>query len=182
MKIVGLKITFDRTVYLAFVVLILIPLVVIVGYTTIFHFAELNTNTFIVALGVGICFAAYHEIAQFVHQLGHALVARMVGYPMTGVRYFAVFSFSEYPADEPALPDKLHIQRSLGGIGALALLFVFTILVWSTRAAAASEFMRWMLNFLLFDSALLLITSALLSDGLLFILNKEWKAAKSQAQ
>lgn len=181
MKIAGLRVTIDRTAYVAFVVLALIPLVVIFGYTAIFNFGELGANTFLTALWVGICFAAYHEIAQFVHQLGHALVAHMVGYPMIGVRYFAVFSFSEYPANEPALPDKLHIQRSLGGVGAFALLFLFTVLLWLTRDATASEFMRWLLNFLLFHSVLLLTTSALLSDGLLFILNQEWKVSKSQA-
>ncbi len=178
MKILGLQIMIERSAYYAFVVLALIPLIVIVGYTTIFHFENLNGKTVTIALLTGICFASFHEIAQFVHQLGHALVARLLGQPMKGVRQFAVFSFSEYPANEPVLPDKLHILRSLGGVVALALVFTVVFWTWLGIPASASEFTRWLLDFLLFDSALLFFTSAIISDGLLFILNKGWKTAQ----
>ena len=181
MKIAGLEIKVDRTAYNVFFVLALIPFVVIGGYNAIFRPAELHVSTFINALLVGVCFAAYHEIAQFVHQLGHALAARATGYPMTGIRYEWGFTYSEYLPNEPPLPDNVHIQRSLGGVGGITLMLVIAVLLWLQVDVTANGFMRWVLNFVLFDSLLLFIASAVLSDGLLFVLNKDWKAAQPDA-
>ena len=178
MKIAGLKIKIDRTAYRVFFILALIPFFVIVGYTAIFRISELYASTFINALLVGVCFAVYHEIAQFVHQLGHALAARATGYPMTGIRYEWGFTYSEYPPNEPPLPDNVHIQRSLGGVGGITLLLVIVILLWLQVDATANGFMHWVLNFVLFDSLLLFIASVVLSDGLLFIFlcsKKHWQ-------
>jgi hypothetical protein len=175
MKLAGLEIKVDRTAYRAFLVLVLIPFLGIGVYSTIFRPAELDVGTFINALLVGVCFAIYHEVAQFVHQLGHALAARATGYPMTGIRYEWGFTYSEYPPNEPHLPDKVHIQRSLGGVGGVTLLLIIVVLLWLQVDVTANEFTRWLLNFVLFDSLLLFIASAVLSDGLLFILHKDWK-------
>jgi hypothetical protein len=178
MKIAGLNIKVERTAYSVFAVLALIPVVVIVGYTAIFRPAELHGSTFINALLVGLCFAIYHEIGQFVHQLGHALAARATGYPMIGVRYEWGFSYSEYPPNEPPLPDNVHIQRSLGGVGGVTVLLAIAVLLWFQIDVTANDFMRWLLGFVLFDSLLLFIASAILSDGLLFIRNKDWQTAQ----
>lgn len=181
MKIAGLDITVQRTAYYAFCILALIPFLVIEGYSLLFYPADLHMRTFITAVLVGVCFAIYHEIAQFAHQLGHALAAYATGYPMKGVRYEWGFTYSEYPSNEPLLSDKTHIQRSLGGVGGITLMLVIVVVLWLRVDVSAHMFIRWLLNFLLFDSLLLFIASAILSDGLLFIINREWKAASPKA-
>jgi hypothetical protein len=175
MKIAGLEIRVERTAYRVFFVLMLIPCVVIGVYTAFLLPTELHLGTFANGLLVGLCFAVYHEIAQFVHQLGHAVVARATGYPMKGVRYEWGFTYSEYPLNEPPLSDTIHIQRSLGGVGGITLMLMIVVVLWLQVDVAAWEFTDWALNFVLFDSVLLFIASAVLSDGLLFILNKDWK-------
>jgi hypothetical protein len=179
MKIAGLEIKIERTAYNAFFILVLIPFFVIGVYVLIFGSPERQISTFIYALLLGVCFALYHQIAQFAHQLGHAVVAHAVGYPMTGVRYEYVFSFSEYPPNEPLLPAKTHIQRSLGGVVGITLMLLIIILLWAQVDETTTWFKRWLLNFLLFDSALLFFASAVLSDGLLFVLQKGWKEAEN---
>ncbi len=61
----------------------------------------------------------------------------------------------------------------------MTLMLVIVAIVWFRVDASAARFIRWLLTFLLVDSVLLFITSAVLSDGLLFILNREWEAASS---
>jgi len=34
---------------------------------------------------------------------------------MVGIHFFNLFSASQYPADEPALPPRTHVTRALGG-------------------------------------------------------------------
>jgi hypothetical protein len=181
LKIAGLEVNVDRTAYRAFFSLVLIPFVVIVAYSAILGTAELGISTFLDALIVGVGFAVYHQIAQFIHQLGHALAARATGYPMTGMRYEWVFTYSEYPQDEPPLPEKIHIQRSLGGVGGVTLMLVIIVWLWLQAGGMANGLTGWLLNFLLFDSLLLFIASAVLSDGVLFILQKGWNPAQPDA-
>jgi len=73
--------------------------------------------TFWPALLAGLLSALLFGVCEWLHQFGHALAARSVGYPMTGIRFFNLFSGGEYPADEPALPPQTHIRRALGGFG-----------------------------------------------------------------
>jgi len=54
-------------------------------------------------------------VSEWLHQLGHSLAARRVGYPMIGVHWGWWLSNSVYPKDEPPLPPRTHIQRALGG-------------------------------------------------------------------
>src|SRR3954464_3158094 len=56
-----------------------------------------------------------HMSSEFAHQLGHARAAKQTGYPMTGVQFWWLLSASQYPPDEPALPNATHIKRALGG-------------------------------------------------------------------
>lgn len=53
--------------------------------------------------------------AVLVHQLGHAWIAKRVGWPMIGISFWGLFSTCIYPPDEPELPAKVHIQRAVGG-------------------------------------------------------------------
>lgn len=181
MKIAGMGVKIDRTAYPAFFILGCIPVVVRGGYAAIFRRAELHRRSFITVPMLGICVAAYHAVAQFVHQLGHALAARSTGYPMTGVRYEYGFAYSEYPPNEPPLPDSVHIRRSFGGVGGTTLMLAIAALLWRRRGMAANWFTRWLLAFMLLDAVLLFIASAVLSDGLLFIRNEGWKAKRPDA-
>lgn len=181
MRIAGLDIKVDPTAYSAFCILGLIPVVVRGGYTALSSRRKLHVRTFIAVPLLGVCVAVYHAIAQLVHQLGHALAARATGYPMTGVRYEYGFTYSEYPPNEPPLPDNVHIQRSLGGVGGTTLMLVITLLLWLRRGMTAHWFTRWLLAFILLDSLLLFIASAVFSDGLLFIRNKAWQTHQPDA-
>lgn len=73
--------------------------------------------TFWPALLAGLLSALLLLVCEWLHQFGHSLAARSVGYPMTGMRFFNLFSGSEYPPDEPALPPQTHSRRALGGFG-----------------------------------------------------------------
>lgn len=53
--------------------------------------------------------------SEWLHQWGHARAAQQTGYPMTGMHFFFIFAASQYPADEPELPARIHIRRALGG-------------------------------------------------------------------
>lgn len=73
---------------------------------------ELTIGT---AVFVGFMATLLHWIGEIAHQLGHAWVARRVGYPMRGIRLWWVLSAGLYPRDEPPLPARIHIRRALGG-------------------------------------------------------------------
>lgn len=74
----------------------------------------LNEMLFFAIVG-GIVAAFLHYDSGLFHQMGHANAARTAGYPMTGMRYWWIFSQSLYPPDEPELPAETHVQRALGG-------------------------------------------------------------------
>ena len=181
MKIAGLTIKVERTAYPAYVILGCVPALVRVVYAAIFRRPELHRRSLLTVPLLGVSVAAYHALAQFVHQLGHALAARATGYPMAGVRYEYGFAYSEYPPDEPSLSDGIHIWRSLGGVGGTAATLVLAALLWRRRGWAASGNTRWLLACLLLDSALLFVASAVLSDGVLFVREEAWKASQPGA-
>jgi hypothetical protein len=86
------------------------------------------------ALLAGLLSALLFLVCEWLHQFGHSLAARSVGHPMTGIRFFNLFSGSEYPSDEPPLPPQSHVRRALGGFGVnllIGLLFLpATIRLW----------------------------------------------------
>jgi hypothetical protein len=67
------------------------------------------------AVAGGLAAVLLHWLSELLHQLGHAAVARRVGYPMREIRLLHLLAISLYPRDEPALPAELHIKRALGG-------------------------------------------------------------------
>lgn len=67
------------------------------------------------AVLVGLLAVLLHWFGETGHQLGHAWVARRVGYPMQGIYFWWVLQAARYPKDEPPLPARTHIQRALGG-------------------------------------------------------------------
>lgn len=54
-------------------------------------------------------------LAILVHQLAHATSARSTGWPMTGIRFWSLFSNCTYPPDEPELPPMVHVRRAAAG-------------------------------------------------------------------
>jgi hypothetical protein len=101
------------------------------------------------AVRVGLVTSGVHWASELWHQGGHALAARSAGYPMTGLRFWTILSASVYPADEPALPARIHIRRALGGPLASALLTVAMGLLWRAtprtqhRRHALARFAFW---------------------------------------
>jgi hypothetical protein len=69
------------------------------------------------AILAGVLSSLLFLVCEWLHQFGHSVAARSVGHPMLGIRFFNLFSASEYPADEPALPAPFHVRRALGGFG-----------------------------------------------------------------
>ena len=67
------------------------------------------------ALWAGILSSLTLLVSAWLHQRGHALAAKRVGYPMIGVHFHSLLSAGLYPADEPPLPPRTHILRALGG-------------------------------------------------------------------
>jgi hypothetical protein len=81
------------------------------------------------ALIWGLIAVLLHWLGEFVHQYGHLMAGRRVGYPLTGMRLWWIFAGSIYPADEPTLPASVHIKRALGGAPvSIAVGVVFGIL------------------------------------------------------
>lgn len=67
------------------------------------------------AVWVGLLATLLHILGETTHQLGHAWVARRVGYPMRSLYFWWVLQTARYPKDEPTLPARIHIRRALGG-------------------------------------------------------------------
>jgi hypothetical protein len=65
---------------------------------------------------------ALHWLSVTFHNLGHHVAALSTGYPMIGIRYWAILGTSLYPPDEPPLSKSIHVRRVLGGPVASAIL------------------------------------------------------------
>lgn len=63
----------------------------------------------------GVVAMLLYWLSETLHQYGHYVAGRQVGYSMTGVRLWWFWGASVYPADEPTLPAAVHIRRALGG-------------------------------------------------------------------
>jgi hypothetical protein len=76
------------------------------------------------ALAGGLLGATLHLASELWHQMGHARAAERTGHPMRGVHLWGLLGASIYPADEPQLPDEVHVARAVGGPQASAVLAV----------------------------------------------------------
>lgn len=70
-----------------------------------------------------------HWLSEIGHQLGHALAARQVGYPMQKIRLHWFLGVSVYPKDEGTLPADVHLFRALGGPLASLLLSLGGVII-----------------------------------------------------
>jgi hypothetical protein len=83
--------------------------------------------TQVVLFGVAATFL--HWFGEFLHQMGHAAVARRLGYPMQRIRAWYVLAAGLYPKDEPPLPAKIHIRRALGGPAVSLILSILGVVL-----------------------------------------------------
>lgn len=133
------------------------------------------------ACALGAAAVALHVGAIVVHHLGHAWAARRAGHPMRGLRFWGLLATSRYPADEPPLPARVHLQRALGGPAASALL---TALTGALTAVAWGLAPGWLCGLLLFatlDNLLVFTLQAFIplgfNDGSTL---RHWRQARGQ--
>lgn len=114
-RVAGLRLSAENSVIAGFMVL----------WSLVFIFAltVLERSSIEAIIGGLICTMLHYGL-EIGHQLGHAVAARLVGWPMSGLHFFLVLARSVYPDDEPALPGRIHIQRALGGPIASLLLSI----------------------------------------------------------
>lgn len=114
---------------------------------------------------IGAIIAVFlHGLSEFAHQEGHAWAARRTGYPMIGVRFWAIFGASIYPADEGELPASVHIRRALGGAPA-SLIFSLAAGVIALAVRSNGGLIWWLAVFLFLDNLLFFGLGAFLPLG-----------------
>lgn len=96
---------------------------------------------------------------DWLHQMGHALAARLTGHPMIGMEFFSIFARGLFPENEPPLPAGVHIRRALGGFW-VSLLFG-ALLVLAALAAGGGP-LTWALGFGAFYNFVILGLGALI--------------------
>ena len=116
------------------------------------------------ALQFGLLATIAHWALEVIHQLGHAWAAKRTGYPMRGLRFWWALSTTLYPGDEPELPDRVHVQRALGGP---TMSFVVSILaaVWTWWIWPPQGVSGWLAVFVLLDNLLTFTLGAFLPLG-----------------
>jgi hypothetical protein len=117
------------------------------------------------ACGIALAVVAGHWLLGMCHHLGHALAARLTGYPMTGIRLWGVIATSVYPADEPELPAAIHVRRALGGpiISAVLTLGLWALLRGTGPVQPA---LGWALRFLLLDNLVMYTAQVFVPMGI----------------
>jgi hypothetical protein len=87
-----------------------------------------------VAILVGLIAVLLHWASEIAHHLGHAGAANRTGYPMQSIIIGGIqgyLTLSSYPANEPTLPDSIHVRRAIGGpIASLLMTILFGVFVY----------------------------------------------------
>ena len=165
-KVLGLKVTADTSAFVAGFVFWAI--LAVIGK----EFFALTGPDVVVGGGLLVLL---HYVSGFVHQFGHAIAAAQTGHEMTGVHFWLLLTRSIYPANEPRLPAKVHIQRAKGGpIASTILAGILGVL--SLLLIPVGGLVLEMVVFLFLDNLLLFTLGAFLplsfTDGGTF---KEWR-------
>jgi hypothetical protein len=79
------------------------------------------------AIVAGLLATCLHWDSEWLHQMGHAWVAKQVGYPMQRIVFSWFLAAGLYPKNERKLPPEIHIKRALGGA---PVSFVLALLGW----------------------------------------------------
>ncbi|MCA9915306.1 MAG: hypothetical protein KC496_18260, partial [Anaerolineae bacterium] len=160
-----------KNVALAFLVMAVIFAVVtlIVGAIS----GDISQFTAWEVIWVAMAAAAFHFVLQAIHLIGHAVAASTTGYQMSRMWFLYAFAMTLYPRDEPTIPARLHIRRSLGGPIAFGIALIIVFLLWS-NARDAYWTLRYLTSFMLFEAAFLFFFSSIVTDGVMFIVRKQW--------
>lgn len=170
----GVRITVERNVLYAFGILTAVVAALVSGIAWVR--GDLAAGSLGAVVGVALATASFYFFAQFGHLIGHALAAWATGYPMRTMLFTSVFAMSLYPPDEPHLPDRVHMQRSLGGVMAFGLLLAIVFMFWFGTRPAQAWPLRYLATAMLLVVGLLFAVSAIFTDGVLFIARKEWRS------
>jgi hypothetical protein len=101
----NLRITFAQSAYISMMVFdVVFTVIGLILFGDLFQ-------AIIFALLAG----SIHWTGELLHNIGHSIAARYVGYPMSGIRFIGPLAASIYPKDEGELPPAIHIKRALGG-------------------------------------------------------------------
>ena len=154
MKIFGLKFSADRTALPCTIALFVV--LTIVAMTLV----RLPLPS---ALIVALIASAMHWFSEIWHNLGHAIVARGIGHPMIGLRFWTIFQVNVYPPDEGELPATIHVQRALGGpIASVILVLVFAALL---LVPAQGSVLWWLVLFGLLENLFVFTLQAFVPLG-----------------
>jgi hypothetical protein len=129
---------------------------------------EVATAFFHASLGAGILqglvVTLIHWVSDLLHQFGHAIAARSMGYPMSGLRLWFLLSSGLYPLDEPELPPRTHVRRALGGpIMSLIVTIIAGAIAWLLRSAGSPY--TWIAVFAVLDNFVIFTLGAFLPLG-----------------
>jgi hypothetical protein len=129
---------------------------------------EIATTFFHASLAAGIVQGLFvtllHWLSDLLHQAGHAIAARSMGYPMSGLRLWFLLSTSLYPLDEPELPGRIHLRRALAGpIASLIVSVVAGVIALLLRNAGSPY--TWIAVFAFLDNLLVFTLGAFLPLG-----------------
>ena len=126
-KLFGLQMSFTPLVFIG-----ITGIWIILSLVSYFAFdISLSESIFL-----GFIATLLHYVLELIHSLGHAFVAKQVGYPMTEIRFgvYGIYAQTIYPKDEPELDSSIHIRRALGGPIAnliLSIILFFTLPLWA---------------------------------------------------
>lgn len=123
----GLRVTADRSVF--------VGLAIVLAANSVL--AALFLRAYLLdALAAVLLTTALYWVNDTLHQYGHALAARAVGKPMSGLHYFLMLSRGIYPDNEGEVTPKQHIIRAVGGpVMSFLVAIVWGVLAWLTQAS-----------------------------------------------
>lgn len=113
------------------------------------------------SLIAGLLVVLLHWFNELVHQYGHFIAARRVGYPFRSLRLWGILSTPIFPPKEGKLTPQIHIRRAIGGpIISAALTLVYLLLAWLYWQQGGM--LQFLLGFLLLDNGVLMTIGALI--------------------
>jgi len=112
------------------------------------------------AIIAGLIGTLLHFVGETLHQFGHIMAAKRVGYPARGIRLWFVLGSTLYPHDEPDLPANIHIRRALGG-PLFSMVTTLFCLGWALLWWDYGDLPRFIVGFVLLDNALVFTLGAL---------------------
>ena len=80
----------------------------------IIAFIFMRTEPLGIRLTYGLAYGLILLLSQFLHIIGHTLGGKLVGHPMSA-NLIVAYQFTTYYADEPPLPRRVHLTRTIGG-------------------------------------------------------------------